>query len=415
MIRIRPSRVDGTTRAPPSKSYTHRAFILAALSGNGLIRRPLLADDTRATLDGLHALGYLVTHEAAGTRVGGVLRPGKAPLDARESGTTLRLLTCIAALADAAVQIRGAPRLAERPLEPLLSALRRLGATIQREPDRFPFTIRGPLQGGTCQLPGDVSSQFVSGLLLAAPAAPQDTTIELTTPLTSRPYVDVTLAMLREHGIQVEEAKNHFVIPGRQRFRQRPTDVPGDYSSAAFLLSAAAVTGGNVTVDGLPAADEQGDRAILDHLASFGALVERDGERVRVSGGKLRAARIHVGATPDLFPVLCAVAACADGTSVLEGAPHLRGKESDRILAMHESLQRFGIQSEERPDGLVVHGGRPRACAIQSSNDHRVAMAGVVLALAAVGESTLEDPHVAAKSYPNFLQDLTALAPGVAA
>lgn len=414
-VRILPRRVEGRLRAPPSKSHTHRAYLMAALSGNGLVRNPLASEDTDATLAALRGLGFLVTQEATGTRIGGVLRPGKKPLDCRESGTTLRLVVGTAALADQPVQLTGRGRLAERPLEPLLAALRSLGARAERAPAGFPVIVQGPLRGGTCRLPGDVSSQFVSSLLFACPLAEEETTIELTRPLASRPYVELTLSLLRAHGVRVAESERRYTVPPRQKIRQAPIDVPGDYSSAAFLLGAAAVTGGQVTLEGLRADDPQGDRAILDDLKAFGAAVERTGDAVTVRGGKLHPARLDLAATPDLFPVLCAIAACAPGMSVLEGAPHLRSKESDRIHAMRENLRHFGIHCEERADGLVIHGGKPHAATIQDFDDHRIAMSGVLLALAADGNSVLMDPQVVAKSYPNFLHDLGQVAPGVTA
>lgn len=413
MMRIRPGRVDGRVRAPASKSHTHRAFILAALSGNGLVRNALRSDDTDTTLECLHAWGFLVNHEAAGTRVGGVQRPARGALDARESGTTLRLLAPVAALLDAATQFTGAVGLARRPILPLLEALRELGATAERDAAGFPIRIRGPFRGGRCRLPGDASSQYLSGLLVAAPLAPAEVRIELTSPLASRPYVDLTLAQLRARGVRVDEEASTFTVPAPQRLRQRTYDVPGDYSSAAFLLAAAAVTGGAVTVDGLPPDEFQGDAALLGHLASFGADVRRSDDSVTVTGRPLRGAAIDVGPTPDLFPVLCAVAAFAAGDTLLSGAPHLRHKESDRVHAMATNLAAFGVQAQEQPDGIRIRGGRPRGTTIQSFADHRVAMAGAVLALGAQGESRLPDPRVVHKSYPQFAADLRLVAPGV--
>lgn len=414
-LRITPARVEGAIQAPPSKSHTHRAFLLGALTGNVLVRHPLRADDTEATLDGLRALGMLVTEEADGVRVGGVLRPTKAPIDARESGTTLRLLSPMATLLPTPTTFTGRPRLAERPMDPLLGALRSLGGHVERHASGFPLVLRGPLKGGHCRLPGDQSSQFLSGLLFAAPLAPEATEIELSTPVTSRPYVDLTLTILRDHGIRIDEEGLRFHVPAGQRARQKPVDVPGDYSSAAILLAAAAATGGSLRVQGLRAEDAQGDKAIIEHLRAFGARVESQDDSVKVEGGDLHGADIDVRATPDLFPPLAAVAACARGETRLHGAPHLRAKESDRIRAMHENLRRFGIQSEEKHDGLIVHGGRPRGAQIATYNDHRVAMAGTILALAADGPSELPEPEVVRKSYPDFARDLAAVAPGAIA
>lgn len=410
---VRPARVDGRLPAPPSKSHTHRAYVLAALSGNGLVTSSLESDDTQATLEGLRGLGFLATREAAGVRVGGTLRPGKAPLQTRNSGTTLRLLSCVAALQGKPVALDAAPGLRERPMAPLLQALEQLGAQTQSAHGHAPLSVHGPLKGGTCDLPGNVSSQFVSGLLLAVPLARTDTTIRLTSPLVSRPYVDMTLACLRHHGVKAAEHGKEFLVPAEQRIRQKPYTVPGDYSSAAFLFAAAAVSGGRVTLTNLPPDDTQGDRAILEHLAAFGCNVIRDGDTATVQDGRLEGHVVAVGETPDLFPPLCAVAAVAHGKTDLVGAPHLRLKESNRIQALRTNLEHFGIRCEELPDGLRVHGGQPKGTRIESFGDHRVAMAGLVLGLAAQGQTALDDPAVLNKSYPNFVDDLRRLTPEV--
>lgn len=406
-VTIHPGRVGGRIAAPPSKSVTHRAYILAALSGNGLIRNPLRSDDTEATLECLRRLGCLTTEEVGGQRVGGVLRAAKKPLDARESGTTLRMLPAVAALLGSPTRFEAGKRLTERPLAGLLSGLSQLGARV--DGDHMPFTVTGSLQGGMCRIATDETSQVLSGLLMVAPLLPNETRIEVATPVRSAGYVDLTLALLRERQVRVDVEATGFRIPPAQRFRQKAIDVPGDYSSAAFPLAAAAVTGGEATVSGLAPDDLQPDRAIGDLLAAFGAAVRRNGDEVSVQGGPLSATTIDVGPTPDLFPVLCAVAAVARGTSHLRGAPHLRGKESDRIRAMSETLRGFGIACEELPDGLSVTGGRPHGTAFHGHGDHRVALAASVLALAADGPSTLTDETVASKSYPAFFADLAEL------
>lgn len=412
-VRILPGRASGTVSAPSSKSHTHRAFLLAALSGNGSIHHALDSDDTRATLDCLGKLGFLSNVLPHETRVGGTFRPPRDALDARESGTTLRLLAAFASLQSAETRFVAAPGLAKRPMRPLLDALRELGVQVPSEASNAPFSLRGPLVGGETTLPGDVSSQFLSALLLACPVAPRESRIHVDGAITSRPYVDITLHQLRHHGVQVREEGTMFHIPGSQRVRQKPYEVPGDYSSAAFLLAAAAVTNGDVTVDNLPRDDPQGDRRIVDRLRAFGAEVDARERSVRVQGGALRGTDLQVGETPDLFPILCAVAACAPGRTRLLGAPHLRTKESDRIRSMAINLSGAGIDVRELPDGIEIRGGRPRGTRIQSFGDHRVAMAMSVLALASIGESNVPDGNVVAKSYPGFFMDLKRVAPEV--
>ena len=412
-LRIHPGRVAGTLQAPSSKSHTHRAYLLAALSGNGSIRHALESDDTKATLDCLGRLGFLSTVLPHETRIGGTFRAARDPLDAHESGTTLRLMTGFAAIHPAETRFVAAAGLAKRPMQPLLDALRQLGATVAADTKHAPFAIRGPLKGGDANLRGDLSSQFLSSLLLAAPLAPSDTTIHVDGPITSRPYVDITLHQLRHHGVDIREDRSTFRIRGSQRVRQKPYDVPGDFSSAAFFLAAAAITNCDLTVENLPRDDPQGDRRIVDQLRTLGVQLEPGERSVRVKGGNLVGADIDVGATPDLFPALAVVAACAQGRTRLVGAPHLRTKESDRIRSMAVNLTNAGLTVKELPDGLEIVGGKPKGTKIQSFGDHRIAMAMSVLALGAYGESILPDENVVAKSYPGFFMDLKRVAPEV--
>ncbi len=412
-LRIHPGRVSGVLSAPSSKSHTHRAFLLAALSGNGSIRHALESSDTQATLDCLMRLGFLSTVLPHEIRIGGTFRPSRDALDARESGTTLRLMAGFAALQPAKTTFTAAPGLAKRPMQPLLDALRQLGAKIPAGDTTTPFTIEGPLKGGEATLRGDVSSQFLSSLLLACPLAPENTTIRIEGPITSRPYVDITLHQLRHHGVDIREDRSVFQIRGSQRVRQKPYDVPGDFSSAAFFLAAAAITNSGLNVENLARDDPQGDRRIVEQLRSLGVRIESADRAVDVKGAELVGTEIDVGATPDLFPVLAIVAACARGRTRLVGAPHLRAKESDRIHAMAVNLEAAGIGVKELPDGLEVVGGKPRATTIQSFGDHRVAMAMSILALASNGESMLPDENVVAKSYPGFFMDLKRVAPEV--
>lgn len=413
-LRIRPTRVEGRLRAPPSKSHTHRAYILAALSGNGSIQNPLESQDTQATLGCLESLGMLVGRFPTETRVGGTFRAPRVALRCGNSGTTLRLMTAVASLVPHPVTLDAEAGLRSRPMGPLLAALEQLGATTQSVQGVAPVTVKGPLRGGEAGLPANVSSQFVSALLLACPVAPEDSHIRLEGPIVSRPYIDLTLSQLCHHGVVVGESDDAFQIRGGQRVRQRPFSVPGDYSSAAFLLAAAAITRGRLTLENLLPEDPQGDRAILDFLRRFGARVSQDAASVTVEGSDLVAQDVDVGQVPDLFPILCVLAACARGTSTLRGAPHLRAKESDRIRAMAVNLGRAGLEAKELPDGLRITGGIPKGITIQSFNDHRVAMALTVLALAARGASELPDEAVVAKSYPNFHNDLLTVAPEVA-
>jgi 3-phosphoshikimate 1-carboxyvinyltransferase len=372
----------------------------------------LLSDDTLATVRALRDLGIAVELSGNSAALSGTLAPPGRPLRVQDSGTTLRLLTAVACLLDDDVRFEAGVSLRRRPMGPLLAALESLGAATDSRRGRAPLRVRGPLRGGRATLPAGISSQFVSALLLACPVAAGDSTIHLRGPGVSQPYVDMTLALLRAHGGRVTQRRRAFHIRGRQSLRPRQDRIPGDFSSAAFFMVAAAISGGKVRLDNLQANDTQGDRAIVPLMGRFGADVRSRSTSVTVESRPLRGQAVNIGAFPDLFPPLCVLAACARGTTVLDGAPHLRAKESDRIRAMAVNLRRAQIRVRELPGGLRIEGGHPRGVPIRSFGDHRVAMAMSVLALAAKGPSRLPDPTTVAKSNPRFFDDLARLTAG---
>jgi 3-phosphoshikimate 1-carboxyvinyltransferase len=411
---VKPLRgaMHGTVRAPPSKSYTHRALMMAFLAGDAQVRAPLWGADTLATRSCLRALGAEVRGEATARVSRGALAPPADVLDVENSGTTLRLLSGVCGLLDGASVLTGDASIRARPMQPLLDALRDVGcdAFSTRGDGRAPVVVRGPMRGGEARMPGDVSSQFVSSLLMACPLAGKDTRITLTSPLKSRPYVEVTLAMLRHFGVRAASHDEGFDVPSGQRYKARAFTVPGDYSSAAFPLVAGAITGGEVTVTGLAPEWPQGDRFVLDALRAMGADVRERGGRATVRGGALHGAELDLGDTPDLFPALCIAAACAEGTTTLHGAPQLRFKESDRIRAMARGLRAMGARCTERPDGLVVRGpAKLRGARIRTEGDHRILMSFAVAALRARGPVHLDEHESFAVSYPGFLDDFRAL------
>lgn len=411
-VEVRPGRVEGTLTAPPSKSVTHRAFLLAAQSTIPCtVQTPLLAEDTRATLSCLMALGARLHLDPGRPETVQFLPAGlRAPapaLDCRNSGTTLRLLTATAARLGQAVVLTGDDSLRSRPSGALHDALRTLGATVDAKDGKAPVTVRGPIRAGHAQLPAGTSSQFASALLLSLPMLPGPSTLRLQAPIASAPYLDLTVDVAQAFGLAIDRDHTHFVLPGSSLPRADSFLVEGDWSAAAFALTAAAVTGGKASVNGLRADSKQGDRALLDLLRSFGANVRA----TTVEGGVLQSpGTLDVAATPDLFPVLCVLAACARGTTTFTGGANLRNKESDRIAAMADGLRRLGADARETPEGLIVTGGRPlRGATLSSHGDHRIHMALCVAALAAQGPSTLDGPGTAAVSHPGFHADLAAL------
>ncbi|MEK6975999.1 MAG: 3-phosphoshikimate 1-carboxyvinyltransferase [Candidatus Thermoplasmatota archaeon] len=412
-VEVRPGRIDGTVTAPPSKSQTHRAFLLAAQSVVPCtVQSPLLADDTRATLSCLLALGARIHLDPDRPEtvqfLPASLRAPTQALDCRNSGTTLRILSATAARLGQPVTLTGDDSLRERPNGALHDALRARGATVESRDGKAPVTVRGPLRPGSVRLPAGSSSQYASALLLSLPMLAGPSILDVEAPVASAPYLEVTLDTARAFGLAIQRSADRFAMPGGSLPRADAFTVEGDWSAAAFPLAAAAVTGGSVTVQGLRADSMQGDRAILGHLQSFGASLG-PGDSLR--GGPLHSPGvIDVSQTPDLFPALVAVAACARGTTTFTGGANLRHKESDRIAAMADGLSRLGADVRETPDGLVVAGGQPlRGATLASHGDHRVHMALCVAALAAQGPSTLDDPAAAAVSYPGFHADLAAL------
>jgi len=409
-----PGRVRGSVVATPSKSYTHRAFFLGLLAeGATRVQGALLSEDPRATLGAVEALGAKVERaEDVLITSDGSARAPEDVIDCLNSGTTLRLLSAIASLAPGTSVLTGDASLRKRPMKPLLDALAQLGVRAESTRDNgcAPVLVRGPLRGGVATLPGDVSSQFVSALLLAGTRTAEGVEVRVQGELKSRPYVDITREMVEDFGGGIEETPTGFRAAGGQRLRARAYRVPGDYSTAAFPLCAGALAG-EVTVRNLPLRSAQGDRAIVDQLRAFGARIDAHGADVTARSAELHGVSLDLSDTPDAFPVLCAVAAHARGETVLSGAKHLRFKESDRIAVMVANLRKLGVECEEREDGAVIRGGKPVRAArgLVTEGDHRILMALAVCALRAEGPLELDDHDAFKVSYPAFLDDFRAL------
>lgn len=400
--------------APPSKSYTHRAMVLGALTHSHFtLRNPLISEDTKATLDALYALGSEVRSSSGEVRIHcEALRPAPAVIDARNSGTTIRLFAGLAALLPASTTLTGDDSLIKRPLGPLVDALSQLGArcTYLGVRGRPPLSVRGPMTGKRTDVEAGVSSQFVSSLIIACSQKAGDTAVNLKGALRSRPYVDITLQIVRDFGGRVVQLDSGYLIPGEQVLSRDSYTVPGDYSSAAFPLAAAAVTGGEVTVRNLDEHSPQGDRALVDHLRAFGARVSTTSDSVTVAGAPLRGANIDVRDTPDLFPVLAVIGCAADGKTVLTGGESLKEKESDRIATTTAFLQAMGARILAKSDGCEIVGGEKlHGSSVRSEGDHRIMMAAAVAGLVASSETRIDDDQSFMVSYPGFLRDMHQL------
>lgn len=401
-------------KAPPSKSYTHRAMVLGALTHSHFsLEGPLLSEDAIATLDALHAFGAEIRSSHSGMRIHcEELRPPRGTIDAKNSGTTIRLIAGLASLLPGTTTLTGDESLVRRPMGPLIDALEQLGARCSylRSKGRAPLSITGPISGERAEITGEVSSQFVSSLLIACSQKRGDTAIAIKGRLRSRPYVDITLQMLREFGGTADETADGFFVPGEQKLERESYAVPGDFSSAAFPMAAAAITGGEVTVRNLDPSSPQGDRAFVDHLRRFGATVSASGDKVTVKGDGLKGVEIDVRHTPDLFPILAVVGSLAEGSTVLSGGENLREKESDRIETTVRFLGDMGASIKPRPDGCEIQGVKKlHGAEVKTEGDHRIFMAAAVAALASSTETRIEDDESFKVSYPGFLRDLHQL------
>jgi len=419
LVTIAPSKVAGTVKAPPSKSYTHRAILGACLAGEATVSNPLLSADTNATVDAARLFGADVTVEEETIRV---VAPDEWPrvpedvVDCANSGTTSRLTSGIAALVDGTTVLTGDESLRSRPQGPLLDAIEELGgrASSTRRNDRAPVVVSGPIDGGTVSIPGNVTSQFVSALLLAGAATEDGIAVEPESAVKGAPYVDVTIDFLDGFGVDARKTEAGFEVDGDQQFSPEggTYTVPGDFSSASYLLAAGAVAGGEVVVTGVrPSA--QGDRAIVDILREMGVEVswDRPAGRITVSRSSLSGIDVDVGDTPDLLPTIAVLGVVADGTTRIANCEHVRHKETDRVSAMAEELAAMGAVVEETRDSLTIRGGESElgGAAVDGRADHRLVMAFAVAALAADGPTTIHDAEHVEVSFPRFFRVLEQL------
>ena len=408
-VRIPPAAAGGQLAAPPSKSAAHRLLIAAALGGSSRVHGILPSQDMQATLRCLSALG--AQFEQTGDTVlfsNGV--QSHAPVsavtaDCGESGSTLRFFVPLFAALGQPVTLIGSGRLPQRPLTVYEQCLPQNGVTLSRPPmEGGVLSVSGKLRGGRFEVAGDISSQFITGLLFALPLCKEDSRLILTSPLQSKGYVQMTLEALGAAGIRIVEAADGYDIAGGQVYRPFDLTAEGDWSQAAFLLAAGAI-GGQVAVSGLRSDSAQGDKRIVSLLRQFGAdITEKDG-LVCCRRAPLRGIEADVSDIPDLVPVLSVVAATAAGTTRLYNASRLRLKESDRLTSTASLLRTLGVRVEETADELHIFGGALHGGTVDGFNDHRIVMSAAVAAFAADGEITVTDANSICKSWPSFFED----------
>lgn len=420
-IQPAPGPLAASIRPPGSKSLTNRALVCAALAeGHTRLLGALDSEDTRVMAAALGQLGIAVDADWPGERIavtgcGGRIPQASADLYVANSGTTVRFLTALVALGHGRFRLDGTERMRERPIDDLLAALRQLGVEAESEAGSGcpPVVIEAAgLAGGTAALRGDVSSQFLSGLLLAAPYARGGLELSITGELVSQPYVTMTLAVMRAFGVPVEAAADlrRFSVPAGC-YRGRDYAVEPDASAASYFWGAAAVCGGSVTVEGLTGDSLQGDVKFCDCLAQMGCRVEALAESgsspagVRVTGGRLRGIEVDMNAISDTVQTLAAVALFAEGPTTIHGVAHIRHKETDRIGALATELRKLGATVDEFADGLRIVPGQLRPAAIDTYRDHRMAMSLSLAGLRQPGV-VINDPDCTGKTYPGFFRDL---------
>ena len=411
---MKPARsISGEVTAPPSKSRTHRALFAGLLSnGVTIIHNPLICDDTKATANAVAALGADLHCEGAKWTVKSAGRPirPKEEIGCGDSGVTLRVAIPISSLTGSDVVLRGSESLMRRPLLPLIDAMQKVGAHVDLR--GLVVTVHAPAaRGGTVQLPGNVSSQFISGLLLAGPLMLDGLDVRVTSPLESQGYVSLTIDAMKQHGVVVETNYDMSVFRvSPQQYRPAEYTIPGDYSSAAFMMSASSVTGSKIRVLGLPNDECDPDSAIIRILREMGAELKFSSGKLFVEGHPLRGVEVNIRDCPDLGPVIAVLGTRANGETVITGAERLRYKESDRLAAIASELRILGATVKETPGGLLISGPcNLSGGSVDSHGDHRIAMALAVAALFARDTVTIRNAQCVSKSYPMFFDDLRFL------
>jgi 3-phosphoshikimate 1-carboxyvinyltransferase len=406
---VEPSVIKGQLKAPSSKSMTQRAIAAALLAdGQSIIYNPSYCDDSLAAMSIAVGLGARVEPQANELKITGSCILKESKLNCGESGLAIRMFSPIAALYPAEITMAGANSLKKRPMSMIGEALNQLGVKCTSTGGFLPLTIQGPIVGGYCEIDGSVSSQLLTGLLMALPLAAKNSEIKVNN-LKSKPYIDMTIQILRSFGIEIRKTGyDMFHISGNQKYIPHNYTVEGDWSGGAFLLVAGAVNG-QLNIQGLRTDSMQSDMAIINALEKAGAQMKIRDNQIEISKSKLKAFEFDATESPDLFPPLVALASYCDGVSSFKGVSRLIYKESDRAAALKEEFGKMNIKIEIKDDVMCVTGGQPSGARVESHNDHRIAMAVAVASLGATGRVYIRDSQCVGKSYPVFFDDLRHL------
>ncbi|MBN3490832.1 3-phosphoshikimate 1-carboxyvinyltransferase [Acholeplasma equirhinis] len=408
MLKITPNKLTGTVHVVSSKSLSHRYVIAASLAeGVSNINNVLDSDDLVATKAAVMALGAKVE----GSKVtGSKVKRVHDLIDCHESGSTLRFFIPIAMLQNEEVTFTGRGKLPERPQNVYEDIFKDKYLFSHPESSYLPLTVSGPLKSGNYEMSGNVSSQFVTGLLYALPLVEGDSKIVLTSPLESKGYVDLTLDVIKQFGIHIESNDDGFFIPGNQKYLPHDATVEGDYSGAAFFV-VAGLLGSKILLKNLREDSLQGDKAILDFCIKMGGDIQFTKEGLLVNPSNTKGITIDLGQTPDLGPILMVLGALSEGDTLITNASRLRIKESDRLAAMVENLTKMGVKMDVYEDSVRIYGQKTLKgnVTLHTFGDHRIAMACAVASIKADGPITLDDEKVVSKSYPTFFEVFKSL------
>lgn len=412
-IKIGKRQLQGDVTVPASKSDVHRLLIAAALADASTeVLFQGYSEDIDATIRCIQELGAKVKCMEYGVQVIPIVKNEEtALLDCGESGSTLRFLLPVVASLGKNAWIEGKGRLPQRPISVITQTLQQHGCVVSD--DCLPLELSGKLLGGKFALPANISSQFLTGFLFALPLLEQDSEMILTTEIESKGYLDMTLDTLQTFGIKIQQTESGFFVSGQQQYHTpKQIQADGDWSNAAFWLAAGAITN-SITCYGLRQDSKQGDKAIIDILKQFGAEIHITENAVTVQPKQLKGCHIDAAQIPDMVPILCMVAAVAEGKTEIYHAERLRIKESDRLAAIADVLKKFGVAVEEYQDGICIYGGKRKHTEteinIHGYHDHRIVMAATIGAMAMQQNIVIEGAEAVSKSYPNFFAEFVKL------
>ncbi len=410
-VNCKPSVLSGAIKSISSKSDAHRLLICAALAENKTkIYCNVMSKDIATTICCLKSLGTKISVDGDVITVSPNQFNKKADLDCCESGSTLRFLLPLVSALGIDATINGSGRLPQRPISPLKEEMERKGVIFHTD-SNFPLHLTGQLQSGDYEIEGNVSSQFITGLLMALPILNGDSTIKLIPPVESKSYLDITVSVLNKFGIEIKEKDNTYMIKGNQKYiSPEEISVEGDWSNASFFLCAGALSENGVTVTDLDINSPQGDKKILDILKSMGADVQISGTEITVKKNNLNGITVDASDIPDIVPIISVVAtACIRETRIIN-AQRLRIKESDRIKSVVEMINSVGGYAEETDDGMIIHGGKTlEGGKVNGYNDHRIVMSVSILSTLCENNVTIRESNAVEKSYPDFFADFNKM------